>query len=321
MRGVCAGSAASFALVFLAAVAASAGDVRVSLKGQTLELKGDDGGADLLLVAPAGLSRGVGSAVVVTPQGGTTLNGAGDDVGFDGVEDVKMTLGDGANVVLFQQLSFIGKLTYKSGDGADQLTIQDTGFGDDVKITLGDGANVLTIFAGSPLGDDLTVKSGSGADSVTLSGPVGGTAKLKLGAGANSLADTAAVGDDFSFKGGSGVDSITLSGPIGGKASIKLSQGTNTATLEDGTPIGESLKVVGGPDGDSVAIGNNGIGGDANIHLSAGSNTTSLTDTTIGDDLIVKGKSGADTVSYAGTVTVIGDTKFKGIETVPVTAF
>jgi hypothetical protein len=325
MRGFSAGSAASFALVLLTAVAARAGDVNASLKGETLVLKGDDLGAELDLTPPIKLARGAnGVSVRVTPQGTTTLNGAAAPATFEPVVDVKITLGDGTNDVLFQNLDLGGKLTFKSGDGADTLTIQDTGFGDDVKVTLGDGPSTLVVFAGSALGDDLSVKSSDGADNLTLSGPVGGSVKLKLGDGANLLQDTGAIGDDFSYKGGPGVDTLQLSGPIGGQAVVKVSHGANSVIFGTGTPVGESIKLTGGSGVDTVDLTNNGVGGDAKINLSSGNNTTTLTDTTIGDDLLVKGKDGDDVVQYSGTVTVTGDEKFKlggGTNTMPVTAF
>ena len=50
-----------------------------TLKGQTLVVKGDDQGAELLLAPPVELARGPagpGESLAVTPQGATTVNGA-----------------------------------------------------------------------------------------------------------------------------------------------------------------------------------------------------------------------------------------------------
>ena len=314
--------ATALALALLTAAAARAGDVTASMKGQTLVVKGDNQGADLVLAPPIPLSRGAsaGVTVQVTPQGATTLNGAAGAADFDGVVDVKMTLGDGANTVLLKDLSFDGSFGFKSGDGADTLTIQDTGFDDDVKVSLGNGANTLVLFAGSATGDDLTVKAGSGADTLTLSGPVGGTSKLSLGAGANTLTASGAVGDDFFYKGGTGAETVTLAGAVGGRAKVTVSHGANTVTLQAGTQIGEAFTLKGGADPDTVAIDAISIGDDVNLNLSSGDNSASFTDTTIGDDLIVKAKSGDDTVTFQGTVGVGGQTTFSldgGANTTP----
>ena len=315
--------AASFALVLLAGAAAHAGDVTASVKGQILTLKGDNGGADLLLAPPVPLSRGAsaGITVQVTPQGGTTLDGAAVAEDFDGIVDVKMTLGDGANTVLFQNLSFDGKLTFKSGDGADTLTIQDTGFDDDVNIKTGNGAEHPRHLRGErgrgrphgevrlrrrhrdPLGPRRRQRRRSPSARVPTRSP-----------------PAAAVGDDFSYKGGEGAETLTLSGAVGGQAQLKLSNGANTVTLADATPIGEALKIKGGTGNDTISLGNLPIGEDANLNLSAGDNTVSLTDTTIGENLIVKGKSGNDTVTFTGTVTIGEESKFSldgGTNTTP----
>jgi hypothetical protein len=313
---------ASLALVLLAVASARAGDVTASVKGQVLTVKGDGEGADLLLAPPEALSRGASAGVTVqiTPQGATTLNGAATPANFDGVVDVKMTLGDSANVVLFQNLSFDGKLTFKGGSGNEALTIQDTGFADDVKLTSGNGAFALTIFAGSALGDDLTIKGGSNDEALSLFGPVGGTMKLSFGAGSSAVTVTGNVGDDFFYKGSAGNDALTVDGSsIGGQAKLKLGSGSNAVTFTTG-PIGESLKLKGGSGDDSVSIGQLPIGEDANLNLSAGTNNLTLTDTTVGDDLVVVGKSGDDSVAFAGTVTIGGETKFNldgGTNTTP----
>lgn len=314
---------ASLALVLLAGAPAVAGDVSASVKGQVLVVKGDDEGADLLLAPPEMMSRGsasAGTTVRITPQGTTTLNGAATPADFDGVVDVKVTLGDGANAMVFQNLSFDGKLTLKGGSGAEALTIQDTGFADDVKLTSGNGTFALTIFAGSALGDDLTIKGGSNDEALSLFGPVAGTIKLSFGAGSCAVTVTGNVGDDFFYKGSTGNDALTVDGSsIGGQAKLKLGSGSNAVTFTTG-PIGESLKLKGGSGDDSVSIGQLPIGEDANLNLSAGTNNLTLTDTTIGDDLVVVGKSGDDSVTFAGTVTIGGETKFNldgGTNTTP----
>jgi hypothetical protein len=188
-------AAAAVAAALVAAPAARAGDVSATLVKQTLTLKGDDAGADLTLSPPVVLSRGGGGGtqVLVTPNGGTTLNGAATALTFDGVENLKITLGDGSNVLLFDQLLLDGNLALKGGSGADSVTFMGSGFTDSAKLSTGEGVGSVTLAAGSSFDDTLSLKAGSGADTLVFEGGVGDSVKINLGAGANSFTGGGAV--------------------------------------------------------------------------------------------------------------------------------
>jgi hypothetical protein len=301
----------ALAVALLIAAPVEAGDVTAVVKNGTLTLRGDDGGADLLISPPIVMSArggtgGGGTTLVVTPQGGTTLNGVATPASFDGVESVKLGLGSGPNAVTFDSVALSDDVSYKGGAGTDQLLLTNTSIADDTKVSTGDGTGTFGIDLTSSIGDLLSVKTGSGADSVTLDGGVD-SARLNLGGGGNSLMGTGSVGDDFSFK-GTGNDSVDLSDfQVGSNMKVKLGSGAALVTIDTGSQIGNSLKLKSAAGADTLTIDQVQIGDDASFALSNGDNTLSLTNSQVGGNLVVKAGSGNDTVSLTGTA--IGDSQ------------
>ena len=190
-----------------------------------------------------------------------------------------------------------------------------------MKITLGNGANTLVVFAGSAVGDDLTVKSGSGADTLTLSGPVSGNVEALPRRGRQHAHRQRQPSATTSPTRAARAPRPSRSAaPWEARPSSSSATAPTRSPSLDATPIGEALKIKGGTGSDTISLGNLPIGEDANLNLSAGDNTVSLTDTTVGENLIVKGKSGNDTVTFTGTVTIGEETKFSldgGTNTTP----
>src|SRR6478672_8909237 len=170
-----------------------------------------------------------------------------------------------------------------------------------VSANLGNGANSFTVTGGNA--SSLNYQGGSGADTVSLTTPISGNAKVRLGDGANSLTVNGNVGG-LDVKGGSDADTVTVAAgaTIAHNLFAELGAGDNSFTL-DGAVIG-NLYVRGGSGADTVSLANlSSVGKNVGLNLGGGTNTATVAGS-IGRSLYFNGRDGNDTLTIAETAKI-----------------
>jgi hypothetical protein len=202
-----------------------AGDVAGTLGGGTLKLKGSDDGDELIIT---GVSAG---NVTVLPGGDTTLNGSSALQMFTGVTGVKIDVGDGADLVDADGLLLAGGLSFKSGAGADSLTVLNSTIDGATKIDLGSESNVLELcsidFA------KLSIKAGT----PTQLGVITADCPQIDFESSTDFGTAAALGDLF----------------IAGTLGVKMGKGADALTLQQAT-LQSDAKIAMGAHANGVAI-------------------------------------------------------------------
>jgi hypothetical protein len=335
-------------IVVVASLAPSlaAQDVTTVLKGTTLTIKGSAGVDDLSITAAGTLVEGAGPApvdILVTPGKGTSLDGSTDPATFPGVLQLKINLGNGADLLDVTDLDFgENPLTLNAGPGNDQVTLDNVtagafkfigAAGDDTldlaSCTFGaskviGASGILSMPATSTYFHDLTLKGGPVTDMVTWTD----------------------VTVDFNFKPNvaGGNDVVTLVGCTVGSTVTFLLGGGNDHFTNDDCGYGEYVNVVAGAGDDEVVLEDSLIGNDLNAKLGAGLNQLTLLaedgsmivgnyavisggalldalemralagfgSVIIGNDLIVALKSGANDLELVGNVDVGNDFFYTG---------
>jgi hypothetical protein len=254
-------------LTLLAAPSARAGEVTATVSNGTLTLTSDDLGVDFNLTVPAmALSQR-------TPRGG----GGGGGISLFVVPNDGTTVNTMATPQQFDNV-------------------------ENVKATLGDGLNI-TVILGVAIPGSVNWKGGAGSDSLTFQATtVGDKVKIDLGEGANGLVVDAdsTLQDTVTVKLGGGADTVQHNGTATDDMKITLGNGANTV-LGDGSVNGK-LVVKGGSGADLFDVAGLGVQQDAKISLGLGANSVFLgAGTQIGENLVVKVKSGADQVETNAT--------------------
>lgn len=280
----------------------SAQDVVATQKGSTLILKGS-GGADAFTLSNDPLfAEGEGAVdpanVRLTPGKGSTVNGSTEPADFPGVLKLKISLGDGADVLAFSTFVFDGSISVKCGGGADVFTATDSVVGP-FKFG-GDAGNDEFNVTNADFGASL-VKGGPGALTMTLNDGFFSTLKLSGGEGLDELIwNNTTV--DFTLKLNLGADSDTtaFNGVTLGSSST-LNFGAGNDVFEDfAGNYGEFLNLLAGPGNDTITFDQSTIGNALSVTLAGGLNQLTLTGTdaatNVGNDLVVKGGPDTDTV-------------------------
>ncbi|HYD67955.1 calcium-binding protein [Azospirillum sp.] len=267
--------------------------------------------------------------------------GAGDDLMYVDGADTFIDGGDGFDTVYVQGAAgaTVDLATARierifGGVGADRLSAAGATAG--VYVNGGDGTDQLTgsAFAdtlGGGDGDD-TIGAGDGNDTIT-----GGTGADQLVAGAGD--DLMYVdGADTLIDGGDGFDTVYVQGIVGATVDLTASRiervfgGAGDDRLS-ATTGGLAVYVNGGAGNDQLAGGSQGdtlAGGDGNDTVNGGDGSDTITggagaDQLVagagddlmyvdGDDTLVEGGDGFDTVYVQGTVGAIIDLAAAGIE-------
>lgn len=126
------------ALAALVSPALAAGDVTAAVTGRRLTVTGD-ASSNSVTFTPGGRT----DAVTVTPTGGTTLNGAGAAVTFDGVRSITVTMGAGDDRVDFTNLKLRGDARVRMEDGNDSVYFTATAIRGRVAVRGGAGTDLV----------------------------------------------------------------------------------------------------------------------------------------------------------------------------------
>lgn len=215
-------------------------------------------GADAVDEVIASLGNGAntftlmgGSANSLTYKGGRGT----DDVTLDTpiTESAGVGLGGGDNSLTVN--AELGRLSVKSGSGADVITLAATApVANGVDAHLGEGDNSFS--AAASIGGNLKIQTGDGDDTIELPDgtTIGKSVKLQLGGGDNTTTIGGDIGGSLKYNGRDGNDSIAIAATaaITDNFFARLGAGDNTATL-DGT-VGGNLHIVSANANDQVAI-------------------------------------------------------------------
>jgi hypothetical protein len=263
--------------LLLATSPARADNVKASVKGSTLVLKGDSGSNELALATMTALKgSATPTTVTVTPGGDTTVNGSASAAAFDGVVSVKANLGAGDDALTLEDFEIDGTLSVNGASGDDAVTLDNAVVGSNCKINGGPGTLTLNATL-TNLDKNLSVKAGgpgAGPNALTFSAlVVDSNTSISLGAGHATLTDTdfSNYQGSFKFKSASGTLAIT-DASIGGAASIKLGTGGNDLTLTDAF-VGGNLVVGCSGGADVVRLFGTNVDIDCKVTLAAGANT------------------------------------------------
>lgn len=346
-------------LVLAPLPALAAGNVNAELKGSKLVIEGDEQSNSVSIdgsALPSGSLRiqvSDGTTVNQTPGpvifdeveslviddagghnsmalGDCTLDktvsvtlGDGDDIlNFEDATvrgKVTLKLGEGSNATLVQSASdFLDKLTYTGGDGTDNVTVQGgSEVGGDLKVTAGEGGNVVTI-DDSDLGGKITVKGGANADDVTITAGtiVGGKVKLTLDDGVENsvrIEDGIVLEDDLEISGGDGVNNFTLDSgiTIGGDVKLTAGNADNNLSLDNSVQIEGKLTVKGGDVENELKLIGTSVGGKVKVTFGDAPNHFRMDELAFigGDGLDYKGGDGSDDVEIVDEARVVGKTK------------
>jgi hypothetical protein len=303
------------AALLLATPSALADNVKVKLKGTKLTVTGDAGSNELSLTTTFMIkTTGAPVSVQVTPAGGTTINGTASPKVFDGVVDVKVTLGGGDDAITFTDFAIAGGLTVLGDGGDDDVTLLNSTIGSATTIT--GGAGKLTAHATtSSLHGDLVIKaapSGFHQDTVGLSGvTVDGDTSVLLGAGFGTLTDdnsstlsgSLTIISGGSVKAGGGFALTYTDTTIGQDVNFKLGSGAHGAQFRSAA-IGGQITWNSGGGADSLILRATTVGGDCKAAMGSGANLAIFDQlvggsapTQISGNLDVSATSGADGAS------------------------
>ncbi|MCH8043787.1 MAG: hypothetical protein IID44_08710 [Planctomycetes bacterium] len=228
-------------------------------------------------------------------------DGANDNVTIDlgggSVQNVSANLGEGDNSLSISNGSVSGRLSYRGGDGSDDVTI-DVAIGRGIFARLGGGDNSLTIrdSVGDPaegedavpeVGGGIIVSGGDGNDTVTVDEDAA-VARLifaRLGGGDNTVNINGDLGSSLVVHGRGGADTLNVSGNVGRSVTASLGDGDNS--VEVGGDIGKNLTVRAGDGNDTVTIAEGAaVGRNVNLRLGGGENTVTHEGATAGNLLI-----------------------------------
>jgi len=306
MRPVRIISAVLISLLFV--VPAHAGDVKATVRGKTLTLKGDGQGAELTL-----MGGGSPDSVFVAPSGGTTVNGSSFTLMFFNISNVSMSFGgNGGADVVCDNLELDGSISFKGGSGSQQLAITGSQIGGNVGVNGSSGIFDFTCTE-SEIGGKLALKTGTGPDFARISCTVTGSVSANLGDGANTLQVTGGAGTisvgSLALKTGRGDDDLTLeSVGVEAAAKVDLGGGNNHAQLSALSIFG-NLAFTGKGDDDTVSGDTLGLTGNVSFSLGSGANTLSLLNSVLFHDLSISAGSGDDQVVLGPGLTIDGKKK------------
>ena len=255
---------------------------------------------------------GTGTAGEFTVTGNaaeTILGVAADLAPISNVQNIKLVMGLGNDVVSIRNAELSGKLTFLGGDGSNELDIDGTGGGNTlgrVSVTNGEGNDDFVMHNGiNEITGKLTINNGQG-DGTTDFGQLAGD--LTAVGGAVSITNGAGSLDEFRCKGQQVQfgNAVTIRNGSGGTA-LKLE-----ATAVNS--INGTLTVVNGDGCDRATLGNGGVGsvsfGGVNIRNGTGDSTTEFLGNThtITGNLLIRNGDGNDVLNCPGatSVTVTG---------------
>lgn len=234
-----------------------AGDVAVSLSGDTLEIIGDNAANEVRIVG-----RADGSAQVIAATG-TTINGSTSPFSAAaGLKNVNVNLNGGDDVFSVHGLVINSNLNISGGSGADRISISDSNLRD-LNFSTNDGNDVASlhnVYARK----NIRIETGDNNDTLSITAmAAGGDVMLDTGAGNDTLAiDNLGTKNEIRIELGSGDDQALVTGETYGyRARINLAEGNDTLGLlprTSGTTttatFQRQLDVAGGVGDDSIGL-------------------------------------------------------------------
>jgi len=237
--------------------------------------------------------------VRVTPGKGSTLNGLGDPIDFPGVLKLKISLGEGADVLAFDSFVFGGSVSVNCGGGADTFTASTCTVGP-FTFNGGGGDDEFSASVNADFGDSV-IKGGQGALTMSLDDAFFSSLKLNGGEGLDQL-DFSNSTIDFAFTLKLGADSDTVAFDlvtIGSSSTLNLGAGNDVFTDLSGF-YGEFVNFAAGEGNDTLEFNQSVFGNALSMKLSGGVNQVTLTGTdsqvNVGNDLVIKGGPDTDTI-------------------------
>jgi len=277
---------AGFSVVVLSA-AANANNVRATLEGSLLVIKGDS------LSNQITINQNAAGDIVVSGQAGTLINQRAS-VRFPRVQ--------------------LNALEINMYGGNDVVNLRNLRVGNDVFVNLGAGADRIASLAAAPIvvGANMTVEGGEGNDVVRLEGTaIGGDLSIEGGTGVLNAAMTnlmvyntlTVIGDDAN-------DIVNLTGTVaGGNVSIETKKGADRVTVSDLTAF---LLAINTDEGvDVVTLDGITVDEDLGVFTGTGNDTVLMLDLIVNKNLTVSVDAGDDRVSGAD-VAVAFDAVFEG---------
>jgi hypothetical protein len=215
---------------------------------------------------------------------------------FSGVTDVIMFLGEGNNYVRLFDEEILGSLEIISGDGDDDISLEDSIIGTSTNLDLGHGDNrVFT--PGNVFNGSLTINTGDGTDQINpgtsnqRTAVFNGSVRISLGDGQGYC-----VFDDSQCNG-----DISLT--------FGVSTYTNNYSRLTGDYIGNVI--VNSVEGDDKHLVRGNIGGDLELRSTGGNDELLVEGCTVQGDLVLKTAGGKDFIRLRqqyGPVEVFGKT-------------
>jgi hypothetical protein len=185
----------------------AAGNLTVVLSNDHLRIRGD---AEANLISLVSESPG---EITVGHDG--TINGGVDPFVAQGVVDVSIIAAGGDDTLNTADLfpgTLPGDLRISTGDGADIVDLCDTSVGGDLTIRTGSGDDQVGITPGF-YGGGWAIRTGSGADTIAVeSVQVDGPVSIRTSGGADAITTNfdAAFHDDVEMATGTGDDPVAL---------------------------------------------------------------------------------------------------------------
>ncbi|MDD4889306.1 MAG: hypothetical protein PHU85_05200 [Phycisphaerae bacterium] len=211
----------------------------------------------------------------------TTINGGAAPVileGFTG--DVRITLNDGDDWVMFSDSDFPRDVTVNGGNGNNQVDVNGVTVERNLSVRNGPGNENTLVYGGANVRGNLTVANKAGDDAFSMAGGsiVNGNVSLSNGAGqGNTTLDNSIVNGNLTVKNQAGDDTFSMAAGaiVNGNASLSNGAGQGNTTL-DGSHVHVNLTVRNAAGLDTFLMDNaSTVDGNAAIsNGEGGSNTT-----------------------------------------------
>ncbi len=199
-----------------------AGDVAVILAGNSLILSGDNQDNEIIL------STNNDGDIEITGANGTSVNGM-DEVAVDAViEDLRIFLRAGDDMVSVEDVDVAGNAIVRGGSGSDAIGFLRSDIGGNLRIDSGGQADFISVET-VETGEDLVIISGGGEDTVGVDdSTINGRTNIRSGARHDRVVIRNSIHQSrvrISTSGGSdfvSADGLTVNGPanisLGGRA-------------------------------------------------------------------------------------------------------
>jgi len=253
---------------------------------------------------------GVAGEFFIASESGTTINGSSSGGTFTGVTgDVFVDLGGGDDTFRSGNVTYLGNLKIKSGEGNDQVLLgQFPNTTTPVPVSIAKdlvffdiGGDDLFLARDTSVGDDLRFRMGDGNDAVFFdSTQVADKVRGRTGAGDDDVFfNEMTVGTSVAVSLGSGVDSAEFSDADFGRSLSVIGRGSNAINV-NGVTTSHFITIL-TANGDDEAILDGVTTSSALVRTGGGEDSVIVFESTF-DNLIVLLGSGDDSLEIGGVV-------------------